>query len=284
VGIKKVKLLTITKLLGVVFILSTIFVWYVGSYLSKPVNQTISMPAEFEKIIFNGTHGSYLKSENTKICALLMHGVRSNRTSLINRSKFLHELGISSLLIDLQAHGETPGDIITFGIKESIDARNGVDYLRNIKSCQKIFAIGQSLGGASALLGNGPINVDALILESVFPTIEDAVRNRIEARIGAIGKIAAPLLYWQIPLRTTASLSDLKPINVLPKLSIPVFIISGSIDKHTTAEETIRMFNAAKEPKQLWIVEGAAHQDLFAFNQKLYKEKIMKFIQDYLQQ
>lgn len=283
-GIKKIKLLTTTKLLGVVFIFSAILVWCAGSYLSKPVNQTINMPVEFEKIIFNGTHGSYLKSENTKICALLMHGVRSNRTSLISRSTFLNELGISSLLIDLQAHGETPGDIITFGIKESIDAENGVNYLKRVKACQKIIAIGQSLGGASALLGNGPIHVDALVLESVFPTIEEAVQNRMEARIGKLGKISAPLLYWQIPLRATASLTDLKPIDALQKVTNPVFIISGSADKHTTAEETIRMFNAAREPKSLWIVEGAAHQDLFAFNQKAYKEKITEFIRAYLEQ
>lgn len=265
-----------------VFLFSVAGVWAAGGYLSKPVNQTVKMPEEFEKVVFNGTHGSFLKSESTKVCALLMHGVRSNRASMISRSKFLNETGISSLLVDLQAHGETPGNEITFGIRESVDAENGLNYLRNVKECGKIVAIGQSLGGASALLGNGPIQVDALVLESVYPTIEEAVQDRLEMRLGKIGRFVAPLLYWQIPLRINASLSDLKPIIALEKVNVPVFIISGLNDEHTKATETERMYEAANERKQLWLVEGAVHEDIFSYNPKEYKAKIMSFIEQSL--
>lgn len=257
-------------------------VWAAGGYLSKPVNQPINMPNNFEAVIFKGTHGSFLKSENIRICALLMHGVRSNRVSMIDRSVFLKEMGISSFLIDLQAHGETPGEEITFGIRESIDAENGVEYLKTVKHCGKVVAIGQSLGGASALLGNGPIMVDALVLESVYPTIEEAVQDRLEIRLGKIGVLAAPLLYWQIPLRIDASLTDLRPIDALRKVHVPVFIISGSKDEHTKAAETERMFEAANERKQLWLVEGAAHQDLYSFNPSEYKAKLAAFIRQSL--
>lgn len=266
----------------VLFSFSAAILWAAGSYLSKPVNQAVKMPVEFESVIFNGTHGSFLKSESNSICALLMHGVRSNRTSMINRSYFLKEIGISTLLIDLQAHGETPGKKITFGIRESVDAANGVNFLRDIKVCGKIVAIGQSLGGASALLGDGPIRVDAFILESVYPTIEDAVRDRLEMRLGKIGSFAAPLLYLQIPLRINASLSELQPIEALKKVNVPVFIISGSNDQHTKAEETERMFEAANERKELWLVDGAVHEDLLSYSPKEYKAKISSFIKQSL--
>lgn len=224
-------------------------VWAAGGYLSKSANQTVNMPNDFEEVIFNGTHGSFLTSENKSVCALLMHGVRSNRASMIGRSIFLKEMGVSSLLIDLQAHGETPGEEITFGIRESVDAANGLQYLKSVKHCGKVVAIGQSLGGASALLGKGPILVDALVLESVYPTIEEAVQDRLEMRLGRIGALAAPLLYWQIPLRIDAGLTDLRPIDALRKVHVPVFIISGSKDEHTKAAETERMFEAANERK-----------------------------------
>lgn len=253
-------------------------VWAAGGYLSKPANHAVKMPEEFETVVFNGTHGSFLKSEGANVCALLMHGVRSDRTSMISRSKFLKEMGIASLLIDLQAHGETPGKVITFGIRESIDAANGVDYLRSVRKCGKIVAIGQSLGGASALLGNGPIQVDALVLESVYPTIEEAVQDRLEMRLGKIGRYAAPFLYLQIPLRINASLSGLRPIDALKKVHVPVFIISGVNDEHTKAEETERMFAAANPKKQLWLVDGAVHEDLFSYNPEEYKAKIAGFI------
>lgn len=263
-------------------LLSVAVVWAAGGHLSKPVNRAVNMPEEFDPVVFNGTHGSFLKAESNSVCALLMHGVRSNRTSMISRSEFLKEIGIPSLLIDLQAHGETPGQEITFGIRESVDAVNGVQYLRTIKECKKVFAIGQSLGGASALLGNGPIQVDALILESVYPTIEEAVQDRLEIRFGKIGRLAAPLLYWQIPLRIGADLSELRPIDVLNRVHVPVFIISGSNDEHTKAGETVRMFEAANERKQLWLVDGATHEDLLSYDAKSYKAKIASFIGQFL--
>lgn len=266
-------------LLLVVVLFPAALVWAAGGYLSKPVNQAVKMPEGFEAVVFKGTHGSFLESERTRACALLMHGVRSDRTSMISRAAFLKEMGIASLLIDLQAHGETPGDEITFGIRESVDAENGVNYLRNVRGCGKIVAIGQSLGGASALLGSGPIQVDALVLESVYPTIEEAVQDRLEMRLGTVGRLVAPLLYWQIPLRINASLSELKPITALGKVNVPVFIISGLNDEHTKAAETERMYEAANEKKQLWLVEGAVHEDLFSYNPNEYKAKISKFIE-----
>lgn len=249
-----------------------------GWYLSKPVNQTVNMPDEFEDVEFNGTHGSILRAGKSTECALLIHGVRGNRTRMINRAKFLHEMGITSLSIDLQAHGETPGWEITFGLKESVDAANGMTYLRNNESCQKVVAIGQSLGGASALLGKGPINADALVLESVYPTIEEAVEDRLETRFGKLGRLAAPLLYEQIPMRINASLDELHPINAIKKVTVPVLIIGGTSDQSTKLDETQRMFDSATSEKELWLVDGAAHEDMFAFAPNAYKEKITDFL------
>ncbi len=259
-----------------------IFVFGIGVYLSKPVNHTVSMPKVFESVVFKGTHGSLLKAGSNEVCALLMHGVRSDRSSMVSRSLFLKENSITSLLIDLQAHGETPGKMITFGLKESRDAENGVEFLSKVEKCNKILAIGQSLGGASALLGKEPINVDAFILESVYPTIEDAVEDRLEIRLGGLGRLLAPLIYLQIPLRIDRNLSEFRPIDVLKKVKVPVFIIGGTKDKRTKPEETKRMYEAVQSEKKLWLVEGASHEDIFSFDKVDYERKVLDFIKDML--
>jgi uncharacterized protein len=259
-----------------------VFVFGIGVYLSKPVNHSVSMPNIFESVVFKGTHGSLLNAGSNEVCALLMHGVRSNRSSMVGRSRFLKEHSITSLLIDLQGHGETPGKMITFGIRESRDAENGVEFLGEVEKCKKIIAIGQSLGGASALLGDEPVNVDAFILESVYPTIEEAVEDRLEIRLGALGRLLAPLIYLQIPLRIDSDLSELRPIDVLTKVKVPVFIISGTKDKHTKPEETKRMYEAVHSKKRMWLVEGASHEDIFSFDKADYERKVLDFIKDVL--
>jgi uncharacterized protein len=272
----------ILKLLALFLVLGVVGLWGAGTYLSKSANHTIVMPTKFTSFEFNGTHGSLLSSDQSHKCALLLHGVRSDRTSMIERAEFLKTLGISSALIDMQAHGETKGDTISFGHFESKDASNGIAYLKSNIGCEKIIVIGLSLGGAAALLGSASQEANALVLESVYPTIEEAVRDRLESKVGKIAGIMAPLLYHQIPLRIAVPIERLRPIEALKSIQLPVYIIGGSLDRSTTPSETLRMYDAVKSSKKIWIVEGAAHQDIYAFTRKMYEQKIREFIAETL--
>lgn len=253
--------------------------WAAGWSLARPVNHPVAMPAGagFEQVVANGTHGSLLRAPGTGRCALLMHGIRSDRRAMIGRARFLHGAGFTALAIDLQAHGATPGQMITFGHREANDARNGVAYLR-ANGCRTVVAVGQSLGGAAALLGEGPLDADAIILESVYPTIEDAVANRLAMRFGEIGRLAAPLLYWQIPLRAGAGRDQLRPLDAMRKLRVPVLVAGGTSDRQTPPDETRRLYDAAPGRKMLWLVTGAAHEDLFAFDKAQYEDKVRAFL------
>jgi esterase/lipase len=253
--------------------------WAVGWVLAKPVNHTVAMPAAdgFIAVAVNGTHGSLLRVPGAQRCVLLMHGIRGDRRTMASRARFLRDAAITSLTIDLQAHGETPGEMITFGYRESRDARNGVEYLRT-QGCSTVVAVGQSLGGAAALLGEGPVAADGIVLESVYPTIEDAVANRLAMRFGSLGRMAAPALYLQIPLRSGVGRDQLRPVDAMRKLHVPVLVAGGTKDQQTPTEETLRLFDAAPGKKSLWLVSGAAHEDLYAYDPAQYKARLLAFL------
>jgi fermentation-respiration switch protein FrsA (DUF1100 family) len=42
-------------------------------------------------------------------------------------------------------------------------------------------------------------------------------------------------------------------------------------------DDTRQLFAAAREPKELWTVEGAAHVDLFEFAGDAYRQRILAF-------
>jgi fermentation-respiration switch protein FrsA (DUF1100 family) len=71
--------------------------------------------------------------------------------------------------------------------------------------------------------------------------------------------------------------ADLRPIDRMSGLDVPVFIIAGTRDDHTTAQETRSIFAAAPQPKQLWWVPGAAHVDLYDFAGKEYESRILEY-------
>lgn len=209
---------------------------------------------------------------------MLMHGVRANRTQMIGRARFLKAAGYSSLLIDLPAHGESGGDRITFGMREAAGVRAALDYLHQALPAEPVGVIGVSLGGASFVLANARPAPRAVVLESMYATIDEAVANRLAMRLGAGGAYLAPLLLWQLPLRLDLAASALKPIDSIAGIGAPLLIASGTLDKQTPIAEARRLYQAASEPKELWEVAGAAHEDLHAFDSVEYERHLLAFL------
>jgi fermentation-respiration switch protein FrsA (DUF1100 family) len=202
---------------------------------------------------------------------------------MLGRARFLHALGYSVLLIDLPSHGESDGDRITFGAHEAAGVEAAIAYLRNRLPNERIGVIGVSLGAAATVLAKPTRAPDAVVLESMYPTIEEATSNRLRHYLGAFGPLLTPALVCQLPLRAGVSARQLRPIDAIGRLASPVLVASGSIDHDTTLAETRRVFEAANSPKELWVVEGADHVDLHNYAPALYEARIGAFLSKYMQ-
>lgn len=218
---------------------------------------------------------------------VLMHGIRADRRLLVRRARVLHDHGFSVLLFDFRAHGESSGSRITFGRLEALDAQAAVSFVRGRVPDQRVGVIGVSLGGAAALLGSEPLDVDALVLESVYPDIDAALANRLRAALGPLaGTLFIPFLVPAFKLLLSPILGvrsdELRPIDDIGKATAPLLIASGTADQHTTIAETRLLFEHAPEPKKLWIVEGAAHVDLERFCPEQYWKTVLPFLIDHL--
>lgn len=213
---------------------------------------------------------------------LLLHGVRSHRGQMLARARLLHEAGLGVLLIDLPAHGESSGQRISFGWRESQGVAAALNFIRRELPQEKLGVIGVSLGGASLLLlppaQRGPLQ--AVVLESVYPTIEEAVHNRLRARTGEpLSRGLAPLLLSQLPPRLGVEPSQLRPEQALRQLGeTPVLVAGGQLDTQTPPAETQRMAAAAPQLQALWLVEGAHHTDLQAFAPEAYRQRVLAFL------
>ncbi|MES2933941.1 MAG: alpha/beta hydrolase [Pseudomonadota bacterium] len=213
---------------------------------------------------------------------LLLHGVRADRREMLGRARFLKQLDYSVLLIDLPAHGESSGEYISYGLKEAQGVKSALTYLARTLPSEKVGVIGVSLGAAALVLAKPTPAPSAVVLESMFPTIREAVTDRLNLYLGSAGEYLAPLLLWQMPLRFSISPDQLRPIQELAAWHAPILIAAGAIDQHTTLAETKRIFAAANQPKQLWVVDAAAHVDLHAFDTKTYEAKISTFLAQHL--
>lgn len=213
-----------------------------------------------------------------------MHGVRANRLSMLDRARFLSHAGYSVLLFDFQAHGETLGKHITFGYLESKDALAAVNFLRAIAPDERIGVIGVSMGGAAALLASPPLNCDAMVLEMVYPTIKQAISDRLITNFGSWARVLTPLLSWQFKPRLGISADELRPIDRVGTIRAPKLFIAGGEDRYTPPQESYQMFDAASEPKTLWLIKSAKHEDVYRLAKTEYEQRVLEFFARFLKQ
>jgi fermentation-respiration switch protein FrsA (DUF1100 family) len=161
--------------------------------------------------------------------------------------------------------------------------------MRQRAAGERIGVVGSSLGGAAALLAPGGLDVDAMVLESVYPDIGSATANRIKAVLGApLGPLVSKpvaLLFELLmaPILGTAP-ADLRPIDRMADISAPVLVIGGTSDTSTTPEETTAMFQRAQPPKYIWLIQGAGHVDAEQYALEAYHARVFGFLSERLRQ
>jgi fermentation-respiration switch protein FrsA (DUF1100 family) len=279
---KRKRLIAIVPALLLVIVL---VIWFVGTLLISPVQRAVGdLPADLvgRSVDFPSESGSlirgwFLPGRTGSGTIILMHGVRASRLDMLDRARFLSRAGYSVLLFDFQAHGESAGKQITFGFLESRDAQAAVNFAGAVMPEEKIGVIGVSMGGAAALLSSPPLSIDAIVFEQVYPTLDQAISDRISMRLGQWSTMLTPPLSWQLVPRLGISARALRPVDHVGRIAVPKLFIGGSEDQHTTPQEMRQMFDAAAEPKELWLVPKARHVDLCRFAGAEYKDRILRF-------
>jgi uncharacterized protein len=289
-----IRLIAAAVLIGA--IAAVVAVIAAGVALSLPARSRIgAAPAELhaETVVLNSPSGAalqgwFIAGRPGRGVVILLHGVRADRLSMLPRARLLSAEGISVLLFDFQAHGESGGHRITFGQLETLDAAAAVAYVRRRLPDERVGVIGASLGGAAALVGRAPLPVDAIVLEAVYPDIGTAIDNRLRVVLGQtlgglVGPAAAQLFILILPPILGIDPAALRPIDRIGEATAAVLIASGTRDTRTTMAQSRAMFERAREPKAFWAVDGAGHVDLQAFAPDDYRRHVLAFLFERLQ-
>lgn len=169
--------------------------------------------------------------------------------------------------VDLRGHGASGGRS-TLGRHEVLDVEAAVVHARAL-GYRDIVTCGWSMGG-SIVLRHAALHggVDAVVSVSAvsrwFYRDTKAMRRvhwAVETRLGRLVAHRA--------LRTRIS-SDGWPADELPESPVevigriaptPVLIVHGDADHYFPVEHPQALYDAAREPKELWLVEGFAHAE-----------------------
>ncbi|MEO6874413.1 MAG: alpha/beta fold hydrolase [Opitutaceae bacterium] len=222
--------------------------------------------------------GWFVPCEKAKCAVVLLHGHGSQRTQMLARARLLHDHGYAVLLYDARGHGESEGRKVSLGWFETRDLLGAMDWLRT-RGFAEFGCIGASQGGSTIALAAPQLkDVRWVVLESVFPTLENAIDRRFRHVLGLPGWLAGLLMVPIAEWRLGVAIGDIAPANHIAQLACPVLIVSGEKDVYTEPIDAQKLFAAAHEPKSFWLVPGAGHVDLYGFAKHDYEQHLLSFI------
>jgi hypothetical protein len=215
---------------------------------------------------------------------LLFHGVSDDRTGVLGAAELLLRHGYALVMMDSRAHGESGGDMATYGWKERYDTVAIANALYATEKVQHLGALGVSMGAAIALQS-----------AAVEPRIEgvvaeDPFANLREASYDYAGMELSPLLGMTLFRPATISgMSEIardggfQPDDVSPEEAVAtrpfaVLLICGTRDHRIPCRHAERIYKNALGPKELWIVNGAGHAAALGHAPMEYENRVIAFL------
>lgn len=207
---------------------------------------------------------------------LVAHGFGDQRPEWVY--EMLARKGYGVLAWDARAHGESGGEISTVGYLEALDVKAALDYALAQPDVEHVGAWGGSMGGAALILAAAQYpEIEALFVDSAFASMEDEFDYLIPY------PILNPLAKMLAELRTGIPLDALRPVDVIGKISPrPVYIVHSAADRVAPPDAGQALYDAAREPKFLWLEEGVPHQQIFLANPQRYKRRLIGFFDEWL--
>jgi uncharacterized protein len=220
---------------------------------------------EFEDVWFvteDGVklHGWWVPKPGAPVW-LWFHGNAGNISYRLENIKLLvDQVGVQVFIFDYREYGKSEGRINREGtFKDAAAAYKYLTETRGVAGAD-IILFGRSLGTALATDLACKVPCRALIIESPFTNSQD------------MAKLYAPFLFDWRPKVPYDNLGKIGGVRA------PVMVIHGSEDEIIPVDMARRVFAAAPEPKEIYIIPGSHHNDTYLVGGAEYVKRLRAFL------
>jgi len=204
---------------------------------------------------------------------LFLHGNGANIGNHIGAVYWLPDNGYNVFLFDYRGYGNSGGQSTRAGVR--MDALAALNFIRNHPSVNpdKLIIYGQSLGGAIAVdtvASFRQSGIKLLLIESTFSSYRKIARE----------KLSSFFMTWPLQWPLSFLVSDeMSPIDVISSISPrPLLVIHGNEDSIVGVHHAEELYRTAREPKDLWIIDGGGHINAFSASRPANRERLVKVL------
>ena len=229
----------------------------------------------------------YFPSKNSA-AIINAHGFKSSRFGNLHlvTIAFLVRNGYGVIYTMRRAHGNSNGEIVTFGKGELNDIQVSYEYLidRPDVNPKKIAILGWSMGGAlSILYAAENEKIKAVISECAYDSFDNTLGVSVEHFTGLPAFPFADIIKFFMERKLGFSLDEYDPINSISQISPrPILIVSGGKDSTVDPSGGQNLFDTAGDPKEYWFEPEYDHNDFRTKNIEEYEKRVVGFFDKYL--
>lgn len=232
-------------------------------------------------------HGWYVTpAKPNGSTVILFHGVTDNRLGVAGFGDLFLNKGYSLILPDARAHGESDGEIATYGVLEANDVARWVDLAYSEQPNGCVYGFGESMGAGIVMQS---LRVEkrfcAVVEESGFAEFREAAYDRLGEKMDVGPWFGMTLMRPAIEvgiiyarMKFGVSLSDASSRRAVAQSNTPVLLIHGDADKNIRPRNADLIHKAAPTNTELWKVPGAAHCGAWAAQHQEFDRRVLGFL------
>ena len=219
-------------------------------------------------------------ARETRTTVIVMHGFSGHRLpELAAFVPWLQERH-NVLQFDFRGHGESDGSLVTLGTLERRDVAAAVRFVES-RGLGPTALFGISMGAATAIISAPDLPVAAVVADAPFAELHHPVASRMRQIGYPLAGIGARLVVLGAALRARSRLAD--PIRAVARIAPrALLVILPREDRLIDWRQGMRLFEAAGEPKELVVVEGAGHAEAYAIEPDRYRRTVLEFLERHL--
>ena len=225
--------------------------------------------------------GWYVPTINGAV-VIAQHGYKSQRGEMLNEAGMLHRHGYGVLIPAMRAHDMSDGTVISFGRAELPDLGTWVEFARRQPNVDpaRIGMLGNSLGGTLGIeLAARMPDVKAVVANSAFSSLNDTIDTSVRFFTGLPPFPFAPLIRFWAQREADIDVSDVDATRWIGRISPrPVFLMQGGSDVVISIASGQRLYDAAREPRQLWFDQKVGHAGFDTAHPDEYEQRVVAFL------
>lgn len=234
-------------------------------------------------------HGDFLPAEyQSNKLAICGHGYTGcGLKDCVSIAVFFHRMGYNCLIVDHRAHGKSEGDYVGFGILDRFDMKAWIDCMeKRFEGNAEIVLYGVSMGATIAVMTAGltslSSSVKAVVADCAFTSPYDVFAHILKRDYHLPPFPIMNINDMMCRRKAGYGFRDYSTLDAVQATGVPILFIHGRDDDFVPVWMSEKNYKMCRSPKDILIVDNAAHAASYYENKEAYEAKVKGFLEKYV--